>query len=95
MTIVETRLPITTIFLPSFFLSDILSHSVNYGIHSVRLGLSDDPMAARRIFSPKPPPPHADLCRPKIAAIGTGLTGVSAAAHCVVYGFDVTGIGQR
>lgn len=42
-----------------------------------------------KIFSPNPPPPGARLRRPKIAVIGTGLTGVSAAAHCVGHGFEV------
>jgi NADPH-dependent 2,4-dienoyl-CoA reductase/sulfur reductase-like enzyme len=42
-----------------------------------------------KILSPTPPPPHAQLRRPKIAVIGAGLTGVSAAAHCVGHGFDV------
>ncbi|KAF2005822.1 FAD/NAD(P)-binding domain-containing protein [Amniculicola lignicola CBS 123094] len=41
-----------------------------------------------KIFSPIPPPPHANLKRPKIAIIGAGLTGVSAASHCVGHGFD-------
>lgn len=41
------------------------------------------------IFSPQPPPPGAQLRRPKIAVIGAGLTGVSAASHCVGHGFDV------
>ncbi|KAF2108401.1 hypothetical protein BDV96DRAFT_264983 [Lophiotrema nucula] len=41
-----------------------------------------------RLLSPTPPPPHADLKRPKIAVIGAGLTGVSAASHCVGHGFD-------
>ncbi|EXJ89487.1 hypothetical protein A1O3_02554 [Capronia epimyces CBS 606.96] len=43
-----------------------------------------------KIFSPTPPPPGARLRRPKIAVIGAGLTGVSAAAHCMGHGFDVT-----
>lgn len=43
-----------------------------------------------KIFSPRPPPPHAVLGRPRIAVIGAGLTGVSAASHCVGHGFDVT-----
>ena len=43
-----------------------------------------------RLLSPTPPPPHADLRRPKIAIIGAGLTGVSSASHCVGHGFDVT-----
>ncbi len=42
-----------------------------------------------KILSPTPPPPHAQLHRPKIAIIGAGITGVSAAAHCVGHGFDV------
>lgn len=42
------------------------------------------------IFSPNPPAPGAKLHRPKIAIIGAGLTGVSAASHCVGHGFDVT-----
>ena len=42
-----------------------------------------------KLLSPTPPLPHAQLCRPKIAVIGAGLTGVSAAAHCVGLGFDV------
>lgn len=43
-----------------------------------------------KIFSPNPPAPGARLRRPKIAVIGGGLTGVSAAAHCVGHGFEVT-----
>jgi thioredoxin reductase len=43
-----------------------------------------------RILSPTPPPPGAELRRPKIAIIGAGLTGVSAASHCVGHGFDCT-----
>ncbi|MCJ1298714.1 hypothetical protein MMC08_001504 [Hypocenomyce scalaris] len=42
------------------------------------------------LLSPTPPPPNAVLRRPRIAVIGAGLTGVSAAAHCVGHGFDVT-----
>jgi len=43
-----------------------------------------------RIFAPTPPPPGAKLSRPKIAVIGAGLTGVSAASHCVGHGFETT-----
>lgn len=43
-----------------------------------------------KLLSPRPPPPNAVLSRPRIAVIGAGLTGVSAAAHCVGHGFDVT-----
>ena len=43
-----------------------------------------------RLFSPIPPPPNANLSRPRIAVIGAGITGVSAASHCVGHGFDVT-----
>lgn len=42
-----------------------------------------------KLFSPNPPPPGAKLQRPRIAIIGAGLTGVSAASHCVGHGFDV------
>jgi heterodisulfide reductase subunit A-like polyferredoxin len=42
-----------------------------------------------KLFSPDPPKPGAKLGRPKIAIIGAGLTGVSAASHCVGHGFDV------
>jgi len=41
-----------------------------------------------KVFSPTPPPPQARLVRPKIAVIGAGLTGVSAASHIVGHGFD-------
>ncbi|OCL01248.1 FAD/NAD(P)-binding domain-containing protein [Glonium stellatum] len=41
-----------------------------------------------KLLSPTPPPPNADLSRPKVAIIGAGLTGVSAASHCVGHGFD-------
>ena len=43
-----------------------------------------------KLLSPTPPPPNARLSRPRIAVIGAGLTGVSAASHCVGHGFDVT-----
>ena len=43
-----------------------------------------------RIFSPSPPPPNAQLRRPKIAVIGAGLTDVSTAALCVGHRFEVT-----
>ena len=42
-----------------------------------------------KVFAPYPPKPHATLSRPKIAVIGAGLTGVSAASHIVGHGFDV------
>jgi hypothetical protein len=41
-----------------------------------------------KVLSPTPPPPRANLVRPKIAVIGAGLTGVSAASHIVGHGFD-------
>ncbi|KAI5862027.1 monooxygenase [Durotheca rogersii] len=44
---------------------------------------------ADKIFSPTPPGPSTHLTRPKIAIIGTGITGVTAAAHCIGHGFDV------
>ncbi|KAG9781077.1 FAD/NAD(P)-binding domain-containing protein, partial [Aureobasidium melanogenum] len=42
-----------------------------------------------KILSPDPPPPGKKLHRPRVAIVGAGLTGVSAAAHCVGHGFDV------
>ncbi|TVY50465.1 Dimethylaniline monooxygenase [N-oxide-forming] 5, partial [Lachnellula cervina] len=42
-----------------------------------------------KLLSPNPPQPGDTLGRPKIAIIGAGLTGVSAASHCVGHGFDV------
>lgn len=43
------------------------------------------------VFAPNAPPPSdiRKLQRPRIAIIGAGLTGVSAASHCVGHGFDV------
>ncbi|PLB35373.1 flavin-containing monooxygenase [Aspergillus candidus] len=44
------------------------------------------------IFAPSPPPSDSvadSLPKKKIAIIGTGLTGVSSAAHAVGHGFDV------
>ncbi|PGH00240.1 hypothetical protein GX51_05937 [Blastomyces parvus] len=43
------------------------------------------------IFAPTPPPPVSQQKKnaPRIAIIGAGLTGVSAASHCVGHGFDV------
>ncbi|KAL2817498.1 hypothetical protein BDW59DRAFT_152559 [Aspergillus cavernicola] len=44
------------------------------------------------IFAPSPPPSGPivnDFPRKRVAVIGTGLTGVSSAAHCVGHGFDV------
>jgi heterodisulfide reductase subunit A-like polyferredoxin len=41
-----------------------------------------------KLLSPTLPPPQAHLVRPKIAVIGAGLTGVSAASHIVGHGFD-------
>ena len=43
-----------------------------------------------KVLSPEPPPPNTKLSRPKIAVIGAGLTGVSAASHCVGHGFETT-----
>lgn len=40
-------------------------------------------------LAPNPPRSDAELSRPKIAIIGAGITGVTAAAHCVGHGFDV------
>lgn len=43
-----------------------------------------------KILSPSPPDPSKPLGRPNVAIIGAGITGVSAAAHCVGHGFDCT-----
>lgn len=43
-----------------------------------------------KALSPNPPRSNGDLHRPKVAIIGAGITGVTAAAHCVGHGFDVT-----
>jgi heterodisulfide reductase subunit A-like polyferredoxin len=42
-----------------------------------------------KLLSPNPPQPGVKLGGPRIAIIGAGLTGVSAASHCVGHGFDV------
>ena len=42
-----------------------------------------------KALAPNPPRPGVKPGRPKIAIIGAGLTGVSAASHCVGHGFDV------
>ena len=42
-----------------------------------------------KLLAPNPPRPGVELGRPRIAIIGAGLTGVSAASHCVGHGFDV------
>ncbi|PYH88888.1 flavin-binding monooxygenase-like protein [Aspergillus ellipticus CBS 707.79] len=44
------------------------------------------------VFAPNPPKPSDvsnGLPKRRVAVIGAGLTGVSAAAHCVGHGFDV------
>ncbi|KAF2671062.1 FAD/NAD(P)-binding domain-containing protein [Microthyrium microscopicum] len=43
-----------------------------------------------KLLSPTPPAPGGSLHRPRIAVIGAGLTGVSAASHCIGHGFDTT-----
>lgn len=39
--------------------------------------------------TPNPPQSNHELHRPKIAIVGAGITGITAAAHCVGHGFDV------
>lgn len=41
------------------------------------------------LFSPRPPRPHQQLSGPRIAVIGLGISGISAAAHCVGHGSNV------
>ena len=43
-----------------------------------------------KMISPNPPADESALGRPRIAIIGAGITGITAAAHCVGHGFDVT-----
>lgn len=42
-----------------------------------------------KCLAPTPPRSNSELRRPKVAVIGAGITGVTAAAHCVGHGFDV------
>lgn len=42
-----------------------------------------------KLLSPKPPGQNAREGRPKVAVIGAGITGVTAAAHCIGHGFEV------
>lgn len=41
-----------------------------------------------KVIAPNPPSSNRELQRPKIAIVGAGITGVTAAAHCVGHGFD-------
>ena len=41
------------------------------------------------LFSPKAPPAGVAPSGPRIAVIGAGISGISAAAHCVGHGCDV------
>jgi cation diffusion facilitator CzcD-associated flavoprotein CzcO len=47
------------------------------------------------LFSPRAPTPTTHLSGPRIAIVGAGITGVSAAAHCVGYGCDVVVFEKR
>jgi cation diffusion facilitator CzcD-associated flavoprotein CzcO len=47
------------------------------------------------LFSPPPPKSATRANAPRIAVIGAGITGVSAAAHCVGHGCDVVIFEQR
>jgi len=40
-----------------------------------------------KILAPDPPKPGKKLRRPRIAIVGAGLTGVSAASHCIEHVF--------
>jgi ribulose 1,5-bisphosphate synthetase/thiazole synthase len=42
-----------------------------------------------KTIAPNPPSSGRELHRPKVAIIGAGITGITAAAHCVGHGFDV------
>lgn len=58
-------------------------------VHPFLFGFQIYQYITSKILSPAPPDPSKPLGRPKIAIIGAGITGVSAAAHCVGHGFDV------
>ena len=64
-------------------ISQIIWHPIQF-LYAIFQWLVDS------ILSPTPPPPNAILSRPRIAIVGAGLTGVSAASHCVGHGFDVS-----
>jgi len=61
---------------------DAVLHPINFGYRWTQLLLD-------KLLSPPPPGPHTHLNRPKIAVIGAGITGVSAAAHLIAHGHDV------
>lgn len=42
-----------------------------------------------KILAPNPVKAGEQPGRPRIAVIGAGITGVTAAAHCIGHGFDV------
>ncbi|KUI55900.1 Baeyer-Villiger monooxygenase [Cytospora mali] len=58
-------------------------------IHPFLFGYQIFQYVTDKILSPAPPDPSKPLSRPRVAIIGAGITGVSAAAHCVGHGFDV------
>jgi hypothetical protein len=68
--------------LEAFKMIDLLIHPFIF-LYQLWQALID------KLLSPVPPLVNSELGRPKIAIIGAGLTGVSAAAHCVGHGFDV------
>lgn len=81
---------VETFFIPIFILlSAITSIVFSMELAPVKRAYTVVQWGLDKLLSPNPPPPHATLRRPKIAIIGAGLTGVSAAAHCVGHGFDV------
>ncbi|ERT03419.1 hypothetical protein HMPREF1624_01734 [Sporothrix schenckii ATCC 58251] len=60
-----------------------------YSLNPITLGFQLWQGAIDRFLSPAAPDPNKKLRRPKVAIIGAGITGVTAAAHCVGHGFDV------
>lgn len=42
-----------------------------------------------KALSPSPPQPNRQLRRPRVAIIGAGITGVTAASHICGHGYDV------
>lgn len=59
-------------------------------VHPVNFTYQVGQYLTSRILAPAPPDPSKPLTRPHVAIIGAGITGVSAAAHCVGHGFDCT-----
>ena len=80
--IIPTRETTLVIMTVQQVLHDIIFSPLLTIYHLVQILLDN-------VFSPTPPPPTQKPGKRNIAVIGAGLTGVSAASHCVGHGFDV------